>query len=157
MYQQYHYGYLRTYWADKRKRDVPLQYAEEDGSNQGGILLLAILFGTTSYQGRQFHDALKKSFLTCGGALRPEFFAHSIGAKASGRRIDLRANLWTGSSNPRNTLIDQPWKIMSITQSDWAVVGHNIRIAIIAQIGRRNRSAVQLIPAAVAGVRCNCS
>jgi hypothetical protein len=25
-----------------------------------------------------------------------------------------------------NTLIDQPWKIMSIARRDWAVVGHSI-------------------------------
>ena len=27
---------------------------------------------------------------------------------------------------PGNTLIDQPWKIMSIARRDWAAVGHSI-------------------------------
>ena len=26
----------------------------------------------------------------------------------------------------RDTLIDQPWKIMSIARSDWAVAGHSM-------------------------------
>src|SRR5262245_50996536 len=34
-----------------------------------------------------------------------------------------------------NTLIDQPWKIMSIARRDWAAAGHSMRIGISATAG----------------------
>jgi hypothetical protein len=40
-------------------------------------------------------------------------------------------NIWTAELVDHccyacNTLIDQPWKIMSIARRDWAVAGHSI-------------------------------
>ena len=69
-----------------------------------------------------------------GSAMRQNWLSNRI-FKSFDDIVDHCCNAW-------NTLIDQPWKIMSIARRDWATMGYSMRGLVLGAAALRGRLAV---------------